>query len=295
MPYEVRKMGDQFCVMKQGTDEKMGCHPSNEEAMKQMAALYANEPMMKRSEGQSVETRELDTTDLEFRSAEDGLYSTGYPALFGVESEPIKGRFVEVINVGAFDRSLNSGTNIKLNVDHNDEKLLSSTGAGSLKLAVDGRGLRHEARHAPTSYAKDLAVLANVGEIRSMSFSFKVPRGGEKWTDGGQRRSLSEVKLVSIAILTGKQPAYPAASAYVRSLATTLDADLDDLTIAIAALSEGRALSDAEINLLKRAIVETSATPQPVSIPISIAEKRAALDALEATFRKSPESPAPSS
>lgn len=47
MPYEIRRMGDEFCVMKQGTSERMGCHPSEAKARRQMAALYANEPMMK--------------------------------------------------------------------------------------------------------------------------------------------------------------------------------------------------------------------------------------------------------
>src|SRR5512143_1223700 len=46
MPYEIRAMGDQFCVFKQGTEQRMGCHPTKAQAMKQMAALYANEPMM---------------------------------------------------------------------------------------------------------------------------------------------------------------------------------------------------------------------------------------------------------
>lgn len=49
MPYEVRKSGDcpastPWGVFKQGTSEKMGCHASQEEAQKQMDALYANEP-----------------------------------------------------------------------------------------------------------------------------------------------------------------------------------------------------------------------------------------------------------
>src|SRR3972149_11136293 len=45
MPYEIRQMGAEFCVMKQGTAEKMGCHPTQEKARKQMAALYAREPL----------------------------------------------------------------------------------------------------------------------------------------------------------------------------------------------------------------------------------------------------------
>lgn len=44
MPYEIRKQGDEFCVFKENTDQKMGCHPTRDKAEKQMAALYANEP-----------------------------------------------------------------------------------------------------------------------------------------------------------------------------------------------------------------------------------------------------------
>lgn len=47
MPYEI-KQGMPGCntwaVVKQGTDEIMGCHPTQEEAQKQLAALYASEP-----------------------------------------------------------------------------------------------------------------------------------------------------------------------------------------------------------------------------------------------------------
>jgi hypothetical protein len=47
MPYEIVRQGIEFCVMKQGTNRKMGCHPSEAEAKKQMAALYASEPAAK--------------------------------------------------------------------------------------------------------------------------------------------------------------------------------------------------------------------------------------------------------
>ena len=47
MPYEIRRQGSEFCVYKQGTAEKMGCHPTQEKARQQMVALYANEPAAK--------------------------------------------------------------------------------------------------------------------------------------------------------------------------------------------------------------------------------------------------------
>lgn len=43
MPYEVKKSGDQYCVYKQGTKKKLGCHATRKEADDQMAALYAKE------------------------------------------------------------------------------------------------------------------------------------------------------------------------------------------------------------------------------------------------------------
>lgn len=45
MPYSITKDGDKHCVVKKSDGKKMGCHPSREAAMKQMAALHANEAM----------------------------------------------------------------------------------------------------------------------------------------------------------------------------------------------------------------------------------------------------------
>jgi len=42
MPYEIRRVDGEFCVFKQGTDKRMGCHPSRARAERQMRALYAN-------------------------------------------------------------------------------------------------------------------------------------------------------------------------------------------------------------------------------------------------------------
>lgn len=47
MPYEIRGNGDQWCVYKEGTDDSIGCHDTEAEANRQMAALYAAEPEAK--------------------------------------------------------------------------------------------------------------------------------------------------------------------------------------------------------------------------------------------------------
>lgn len=51
MPYEVKKNSSKFCVYKKGasTPIKGGCHPTREEAIKHLRALYANVPDAKRA------------------------------------------------------------------------------------------------------------------------------------------------------------------------------------------------------------------------------------------------------
>lgn len=49
MPWEVKQSGEQFCVYKKGSGDQVACHPTREEAVRQMRALYANEGTMKHS------------------------------------------------------------------------------------------------------------------------------------------------------------------------------------------------------------------------------------------------------
>lgn len=49
MPWEVKKNGNEFCVYKKGSNDKVACHPTREAAVRQMRALYANEGTMKHS------------------------------------------------------------------------------------------------------------------------------------------------------------------------------------------------------------------------------------------------------
>jgi hypothetical protein len=43
MPYSVKKVGDQFCVVKKDDGKRMGCHATEDRAKAQMRALYAAE------------------------------------------------------------------------------------------------------------------------------------------------------------------------------------------------------------------------------------------------------------
>lgn len=194
-----------------------------------------------------------DATLLEFR-ADDGLSFEGYAAVWDSPSQPLP--FIETISRGAFSRTLANSKDIRLFVNHKADLPLASTLSKSMKLSEDERGLKVEADLAPTSYAHDLKVLSQRGELRGMSFAFKPTKGGETWSPDRQRRTLTDVKLFEVSIIT-HGPAYQATSAALRSLADAIDADAEALSGAIDALAEGRALDDEQAELLLRAVART--------------------------------------
>jgi len=119
-----------------------------------------------------------------------------------------------------------------------------------------------------------------------MSFTFRVTRGGETWSADMKRRSLTDVKLGHVAVLTGLPPAYRQTTASIRSLAYIVGADADALATAIEDLRDGRALDVTAVDLLQTVIAElreqpaettiTDAAEAPV-IPLNVARARLAL------------------
>lgn len=173
----------------------------------------------RRINGRDVEFREMSVTiDTDEDDDEDDdkpMTFRGYAAVFDSPSEPLP--FIETIAPGAFKRSLKSGREVRMFINHNSDQVLASTRSGTLTLAEDERGLYVEAELPPTTYGRDLAVMMKRGDVHSMSFGFSVPTGGDSWSDDGQSRELREVILHEVSVVTGF-PAYPAtAGANVRT------------------------------------------------------------------------------
>lgn len=174
--------------------------------------------------GREVEYRTVTVGPLEVRSA-DGVPTQfrGYAAVFGRPSEPLP--FIESIREGAFKRSLSSGREVRMFVNHNTDQVLASTRSGSLRLVEDQVGLAVEADLPDTSYARDLAALMQRGDVHSMSFGFSIPKGGDSWSQDGQSRELREVILHEVSVVTGF-PAYPDTEASIRT-----DGNDDDVAV----------------------------------------------------------------
>jgi HK97 family phage prohead protease len=204
----------------------------------------------------TIEKRNIAAQDFSIRAVDNGsdyMQFSGYAAVFDSPSEPLP--FIETIAPGAFGRSLRSRNEVKMFVNHNMDQVLASKRSGTLRLVEDSKGLFVEADLPPTTYARDLSVLMQRGDVTSMSFGFSVPSGGDSWVDGSNRR-LNEVRLHEVSIVTGF-PAYEATTAQVRSielLATRTNLDADALAAALTLLENGQELADDQASLISEAV-----------------------------------------
>lgn len=253
--------------------EVMGCHDTKQAAIDQMVALSLAEDMEpggERNNMTKVEMRQMQVHDLELRQEADKAEFVGYAAVFNSDSEPLP--FIEQIRPGAFQRTLSARNNIKMFVNHEDTMVLASTRSGTLRLAEDDRGLKVEAEMPNTTFARDLVELMRSRIVDSMSFGFHVPRGGDEWSDDGQRRYLNEIALREVSVVTGF-PAYPESSAAIRKaqiLAQRTQTDADALADALTALENGQELNDDQADLLVDVVDRQRAKTEPQVNPTEV-------------------------
>lgn len=158
--------------------------------------------------------RSVTLTGIEVRAAGDGgLEVRGHAALFDTPTMigPPGVGFEEVIAPGAFKRTLSMGADVRFLFNHNPDLILARTKSGTLMLREDKVGLAVEARLAPTSVGRDLAILLERGDVSQMSFGFRVVE--DKWetvkrSDGSpvERRTVLEAQLLDVSGVT--YPAY---------------------------------------------------------------------------------------
>lgn len=165
---------------------------------------------------------------IEVRAGAEGQRIGGYGAVFGKLSRNLGG-FVERVDPGAFNQSRSMGwPNVVCRYNHDPNMVLGTTGGGTLALRTDSVGLDYEV--LPPTSRSDVVELVQRRDIQFSSFAFRVPDGGDEWRTTDQNypmRVLHEVQLVDVAPVL--DPAYPDATAGLRSLAAAMDAPLDDV------------------------------------------------------------------
>lgn len=159
---------------------------------------------------------EIRSYGAELRAAE-GATIRGYAAVFNTRSEDLGLR--EVIMPGAFDRAIRERHDVRALWNHNGDLVLGRTTNGTLRLAVDERGLKMEADLPDTSAGRDALTLIRRGDVSEMSFAFRVPEGGDTWQreDRVMVRRVSDVDLLDVSPVP--YPAYPMTRVSARCLA----------------------------------------------------------------------------
>lgn len=153
---------------------------------------------------------------------------TGYAAVFynpqdpGTEYEVWEG-LRERIMPGAFDRALRESDPVAL-FNHDSNAILGRMSAKTLRLSVDGRGLKYEIDVPDTRMGQDVVTSVARGDITGSSFAFVVKevRTTERQQDGYAIREILDVDLYDVGPVT--YPAYAATTAGMRSI--ELDDDL---------------------------------------------------------------------
>ena len=121
------------------------------------------------------EIRSIDI-DIQKSTEEEPLKLRGYAIVYNSLSEPLYGDlFRERINRGAFTKSLLENDQVCL-WGHDTRYVLGRKSSGTLILREDDKGLYFEVSLPNTTWARDLKESVDRGDIKQMSFGFKVVR-----------------------------------------------------------------------------------------------------------------------
>lgn len=154
-----------------------------------------------------VERRMMPTTFEVRKSADTGAVGfSGYALKFDTRSENLGG-FRETVAPGAVTKTVDEA-DVRALFNHDPNLILGRTLSGTLSLTVDEVGLRYDIANMPdTSYARDLAVSMERGDVTQSSFGFRVVK--DSWSedhDGFPLRTLQEIALFDVSPVT--YPAY---------------------------------------------------------------------------------------
>lgn len=154
----------------------------------------------------------------EVRKAAEGRSIEGYAAVFGQLSEDLGG-FREMIDPSAFTKTLQEA-DVRAYWNHNTDYILGRRKAKTLTVSIDDAGLRYAIDPPDTSYARDLIVSMDRGDVDETSFGFRTIRDSWDFNSATDEviRTLLEVALVEISPCS--DAAYPQTTASARSAAS---------------------------------------------------------------------------
>ena len=168
------------------------------------------------------EIRTLRVSELRSDKADDGKqYLSGYAANYNQMSEDLGWGLRERIMPGCFSRAIREKQDVRHLINHDPNRVLGRTAAGTTELSEDKKGLKFRTLLPDTSYARDLAASVERGDVNECSFGFMVNNSdpdnpGAIWREVPDPednsklitvRELHDVNLMDVSTVT--YPAYP--------------------------------------------------------------------------------------
>lgn len=153
------------------------------------------------------EMRTFSITNLERRSDVDdnSIIIGGYASVFNSRAH-IGNYFDEVIAPNAFSKTLVEYPDVRALFNHNWDKVLGRTKSGTLHLEEDERGLKFTINMPNTTFANDLAISMERGDINQCSFLFDAVEETWDYTVEPALRTVTEARLYEVSVVTN--PAY---------------------------------------------------------------------------------------
>lgn len=150
----------------------------------------------------------------------------GYAAKFNKQSKNLGG-FIERIDPGFFNKSRGDGwPDVIARYNHDNNMLLGTTAAGTLRISVDKVGLEYEVD--PPESRADVYELVQRGDVGKSSFAFEMFEDDWAASDQGfPMRTLVSGRLVDVAPVN--IPAYNDTTVGLRSLANKFEVDVEEV------------------------------------------------------------------
>ena len=172
-----------------------------------------------------TESRILIEDDFEIRALPDSRNVEGRAIVFNKESALLHENevlFYERILPEAIKGVIDKSDVLCL-LNHNMERGVlarSSRGKGSLKLTPEERGVNYSFTAPKTALGDELLEGLKRGDIKGSSFSFKIPKGGDRWeqrSDGSVLRTIKQFHVLE-DVSPCYKPAYQDTEVALRSL-----------------------------------------------------------------------------
>jgi hypothetical protein len=185
-----------------------------------------------------IERRILGLHEIRATKKGNQMKVSGYAGRYGVLSHLLSGGFKERIAKRAFDRILSTNPeNVVATFNHDPSAVLGRTGAGTLQLRGDDKGLAFDCDLPDTTVGRDVWTSVRRGDLNSCSFAFNLGERMDEFSEEedevqddedlglrGRRarpkvivRTIRDFKsLHDISIVTN--PAYPGTTVDARKL-----------------------------------------------------------------------------